>query len=142
MKQQVWSSPKTAFEEFVPQVYCANCSGDDYHGTTYYFECNAGVLGSSYNVYFEDGTPYASSHDDEELSAEFTGYHPCGEKHTAPNNSGFYKGYMYKQTSGFLGIGGGQNTGDRIDVIIWTENNTDVHCTKNLNMKDWEIAKS
>ena len=143
MKQQVWSSPKTAFEEFVPQVYCANCSGDDYHGTTYYFECNAGTKGTSYNVYFADGTPYASSHNNEEYTAKFTGYHPCYEKHSAPDKGDFREGYMYKQTSGgILGIGGGQNTGDKINVIIWTENNTSVHCTTNLNMEDWEIAKS
>ena len=27
-------------------------------------------------------------------------------------------------------------------VVIWTNNGTNVHCTTNLNMKEWATAKS
>ena len=36
----------------------------------------------------------------------------------------------------------GNNSGSRIDVVIWTEYGTNVHCTTNLDREDWETAKS
>ena len=54
----------------------------------------------------------------------------------AESDSIFLSGYMYKQ-----GLLGG-NTGSKIDVVIWTDNYTDVHCTKDLDINSWETAKS
>ena len=61
-------------------------------------------------------------------------YHPCGEKHKAESNSGFLTGYHIDDMSTIKD--------DNIPVIIWTENNTNVHCTTNLDMRKWETAKS
>ncbi len=139
MKQQVWSSPKTAFEEFVPQVYCANCSGDDYTKTTYNFECNAGTssfFGST--IYLEtngvDGLQSSGSNKDKELGS----YNPCGVKHTVEVtgkltesnlNEIFPKGYLVKNS--------------RItNVRVWTANNTNIHCTTALDISEFQLAKS
>ena len=135
-----WEEPIILVQQFVANEYVAAC-GDS--STVYNFECNAGTDGTLYNVFWEDGTPYASSNNYDELTAPFDGYHPCYQTHKADSDSGFGKGYMYKQYwGGLLNPKNGNNTGERIDVIIWTDNNTDVHCTTNLDMKSWTTAKS
>lgn len=126
--------PVIVGERFAPNEYIAAC-GD--RGKVYKFECNAGSKHNSYNVYLEDGTPYATSgRDYGGCKTDFYSYSPCGGKHDADSDSGFLPGYMYRQN--VLG----NNTGDRIDVIIWTDNYTQVHCTTNLKMSEWETAKS
>ena len=133
MERKVWRRPLTEVQKFEANEYVAAC-GDS--GVVYNFECNAGNRWDSYNVYFDDGTPLASSNGNEEWHAQFTGYHPCGATHEAESNSGFYDGYMYLQNWR------GNNSGSPIDVIIWTDNGTDVHCTTNLDQDSWETAKS
>lgn len=133
MEGRVWERPQTLVQKFVPNEYVAAC-GDS--GVVYNFECNAGIKKQSYNVYYDDGKPLASSNGSEEWYAQFTGYHPCYTTHTAESDSGFYDGYMYKQDRR------GNNTGDRIDVVIWTDDGTDVHCTTNLDMDKWTTQKS
>ena len=131
--RRMWNEPEILVQKFVPNEYVAAC-GDS--GVVYNFECNAGQRGTSYNVYYDNGKPLASSNGNEEWYAQFTGYHPCHVTHEAESDSGFYDGYMYKQDWR------GNNNGNRIDVVIWTEGGTDVHCTTNLNQNSWETAKS
>lgn len=131
--RKMWNEPKILVEKFVPNEYVAAC-GDS--GVVYNFKCNAGQRNTSYNVYFDGGKPLASSNGDEEWYAQFTGYHPCYKTHEAESNSGFYDGYMYKQDYW------GNNSGNPIDVVIWTDNGTDVHCTTILDQHKWETAKS
>ena len=129
-----WEEPRILVQKFMPNEYVAAC-GDS--GVVYNFECNAGSRWNEYNVYLEDGTPYATSgRDYGGCRTDYDSYHPCGETHEADSDSGFLKGYMYEQN-----IFGG-NTGNRIDVIIWTENYTNVHCTTELDMDEWTTAKS
>lgn len=128
-----WEEPRILVQKFMPNEYVAAC-GDS--GVVYNFECNAGSRGESYNVYYDNGRPLASSNGNEEWSAPFPGYHPCGATHEAESNSGFYDGYMYLQDWW------GDNTGNRIDVVIWTDRGRDVHCTTNLDMDEWTTAKS
>lgn len=128
-----YKKPVLNVERFTPNEFVAAC-GDS--GVVYNFECNAGSRRESYNVYYDNGRPLASSNGNEEWYAQFTGYHPCGATHEAESNSGFYDGYMYLQNRW------GNNSGDRIDVVIWTDNGTDVHCTTNLDQDSWETAKS
>lgn len=128
-----WEEPRILAQKFMPNEYVAAC-GDS--GVVYNFECNAGSWPNEYNVYYDNGSPLASSNGYEEWSAPFTGYHPCGATHEAESDSGFYDGYMYRQNSW------GNNTGDRIDVVIWTDRGRDVHCTTNLDMDEWTTAKS
>ena len=131
--KKMWEEPKILVQKFMPNEYVAAC-GDS--GVVYNFECNAGNRWDSYNVYYDDGRPLASSNGDEEWYAQFTGYHPCGATHEAESNSGFYDGYMYLQNWW------GNNSGNPIDVVIWTDNGTDVHCTTNLDMDECTPAKS
>ena len=131
--KKMWEEPKILVQKFMPNEYVAAC-GDS--GVVYNFECNAGNRWVSYNVYYDDGRPLASSNGNEEWHAQFTGYHPCGATHEAESNSGFYDGYMYLQNWR------GNNSGNPIDVVIWTDNGTDVHCTTNLDMDEWTTAKS
>ena len=131
--KRTYTRPIAYVEEFTPNEYVAAC-GDS--GVVYNFECNAGSRWDSYDVYFDDGRPLASSNGDEEWYAQFSGYQPCGATHEAESNSGFYEGYMYEQNWR------GNNSGSPIDVIIWTDRGTDVHCTTNLNKDEWETAKS
>ena len=138
--KKMWEEPKILVQKFMPNEYVAAC-GDS--GVVYNFECNAGWKDlpwwqsqDSFNVYYDNGKPLASSNGNEERYAQFTGYHPCGATHSAESNSGFYDGYMYRQDRA------GNNTGNPIDVIIWTDNGTDVHCTTNLDMDSWVTQKS
>ena len=128
-----YKKPVLNVERFTPNEFVAAC-GDS--GVVYNFECNAGSRRNSYNVYYDDGRPLASSNGYDEWYAQFTGYHPCGATHEAESNSGFYDGYMYLQDRW------GDNSGSPIDVVIWTDRGTDVHCTTNLDMDKWETAKS
>lgn len=128
-----YKKPVLNVERFTPNEFVAAC-GDS--GVVYNFECNAGSRWNSYNVYFDDGRPLASSNGNEEWYAQFEGYQPCGATHEAESDSGFYDGYMYEQ-DWF-----GDNSGSPIDVVIWTDRGRDVHCTTNLDMKDWTTQKS
>lgn len=144
MKQQVWSSPKTTFEQFVPQVYCKNCSADDNTKTTYKFVCNAGSSTSGYQVFQETNgetglqNEFLGNNNDTRLTNILGSYSPCEETHTvevtgtlteANLNTIFPKGYMVR--------------GDNVtEVRIWTENGTNVHCTEALNVSEFQLAKS
>ena len=132
--KQVYESPRMVVEQFEANEYIAAC-GDS--GVVYKFKCDAGTKGTDYNVYLADGTPYATSgRDSGGCKTDYYSYSPCGEEHKAESDSVFLKGYMYKQGRG------GSDTNPKIEVIIWTDNYTDVHCTKDLNMNSWETAKS
>lgn len=139
MEKRVWTKPLAEVEQFMANNYIASECGDS--GVVYNFECNAGSTSNGYNVYLADGTPYATAGDDiangSPAKKELGGYKPCGAKHAADSDSGFLKGYMYQRNSWT-----GNNTGSKIEVIIWTENYTNVHCTSNLDMDAWEVLKS
>ena len=139
--KKAFEMPKIVVEQFVPNEYVAAC-GDS--GTTYLFTCDAGG-GVSGSVYVEDNgleglqTDYTWVED----SSSFFGghyvspdtfrssYHACGAKHEAPENTGFLNGYYIAEGSREV-----------VPVIIWTDNNTNTHCTTNLNKNTWETAKS
>lgn len=140
MKQQVWSSPKTTFEEFVPQVYCKNCSADDNTKYTYSFKCNAGNKYYRYALYKENGKEVGlqtsgSNKDDELASGSILSYfEPCDEPHTvevmgklseANLNAIFPLGYIVRN-------------GETTPVRIWDGE----HCTTALTVSEFQLAKS
>lgn len=131
--KKIWSAPEAIAEQFAANEYVAAC-GDS--GVVYYFECNAGQKGKEYNVYFDDDTLCCGYGRDYVGYDRWSSYGPCGSTHEADSDSGFLSGYMYEQ--GWFG----EDTGTKIDVIIWTQNNTNCHCTTNLDMDKWETAKS
>lgn len=136
MEKRVWTCPTAVVEEFMANQYIAASCGDS--GTVYNFKCNAGSRYRGYNVYLADGSPYCTSGEDygNQYIDGWGYFKPCGEEHSAESDSVFLKGYMYKQDFD------GDNTGSRIDVIIWTDNYTNCHCTTELDMDKWETLKS
>lgn len=137
--KRAYVRPTMVGERFVANEYVAACGES---GVVYKFNCNAGIKGHDYavkdskgdfatiaghymnggNLYWDGGLWSGDS------------YHPCGEKHEAESDSGFLKGYFIDDVS--------TGKDEHIPVIIWTANNTNVHCTTNLDMKNWETAKS
>lgn len=133
MEKRVWTKPLAEVEQFMANEYVAAC-GDE--NRVYKFECNAGSEYSSYHVYLNgpDGLPETEDDIDwSGRSGRVKTYSPCGATHEASTKETFPEGYMYK-------VGGSGSK--RIDVIVWTENGTNTHCTKNLDMDSWETAKS
>ena len=123
-----YERPSAYIEEFTPNEYVAAC-GD--HGKVYEFECNAGEKDKQYDVYYIDGgrKKYLTTG-----GGWFGNYsHPCGTTHKAEEGTGFIDGYIDDQNT---------RKDEKIPVVIWTNNGTNVHCTTNLNMKEWATAKS
>ena len=137
MKKE-WIRPLTEVQLFVANEYVAAC-GDE--NRVYNFECNAGSKSRSYNVYLNGPDGVAHTADDIDWSLQRGGnwyvrtYSPCGETHQAKVDSDFQTGYMYEYFYG-------QDRGNPIPVIVWTNNRTNTHCTTNLDIDSWTTAKS
>lgn len=133
MAKKAYSKPMLKSEAFVPQSYVAAC-GDG--GTVYKFTCDA----PGGPLYYFPGNPASGVQPTVGSRGEFIGsYHPCGEYHEADTNSGFYWGYV---DNTILGIGNGK-LGEGELVIVWRgEKGRNGHATKQLNMNEWETAKS
>lgn len=140
--KKAYVKPSMESEAFVPNTYVAAC-GDS--GTTYLFKCDAGG-GESGNVYVESngvaglqtdgewipGTGWGDWGHWQSADRSLGGYHACGTKHEADSDDEFLNGY-------YVPYGSNRVT----NVIIWRgPYNNNVHCTTNLNMDSWEIAKS
>lgn len=129
MTRKEWKEPQIVVEEFMANEYVAAC-GDS--GKTYYFKCNAGYRGNEYAVKDANGRFLkVAGH---KVDGDDWYYHPCGETHIAESDSGFLTGYHIDDLHTWRD--------ERIQVIVWTEGGTDVHCTTNLDMDSWETAKS
>lgn len=130
--KRAYVRPTMVGERFVANEYVAAC-GDS--GVVYKFNCNAGKKDHFYAVKDAKGNVATiSGRYMNGIAILGNYYHPCGEKHEAESDSGFLTGYHIDDMS--------TGEDDNISVIIWTKNNTDVHCTTNLDMKNWETAKS
>lgn len=128
--KRAYVRPTMVGERFVANEYVAAC-GDS--GVVYKFDCNAGEKGRRYAVKDANGkVARIAGHYMDGISGY---YHPCGEKHEAESNSGFLTGYHIDDPYTIL-------KDENIPVTIWTNNDTDVHCTTYLDMKKWETAKS
>ena len=127
--KKTWEEPKIMVQKFIPNEYVAAC-GDS--GVVYNFECNAGEKDKKYAV--KDANGKVATISGFYMDGKDDWYHPCGEIHQANSDSGFLKGYHIddRRTS----------KDENIEVIIWTNYNTDVHCTTKLDMNEWTTAKS
>lgn len=129
--KRAYVRPTMVGERFVANEYVAAC-GDS--GKVYNFVCNAGDKFRKYNVYYEKDNRrkyIASNHLLD--GAQVSSYHPCDATHEANAKDEFIEGYIDDQRTW---------EDEKIPVIIWTNNGTDVHCTKNLNISEWQTAKS
>lgn len=129
--KRAYVRPTMVGERFVANEYVAAC-GDE--NKVYKFKCDAqkwtGWSGSTVWLNGPDGVPETS--DDIWLGS----YGKCGVEHEAKTTDEFSRGYLKKNI-------GGLPMGPRLDVIVWRgEKGDNIHCTKNLDMKTWETAKS
>lgn len=136
-----WERPMAVVDAFVANEFVSAC-GENHK--VYNFECNAGESDKRYDVFTADG--HNLTPDQDYWLFKTPGYYyPCHETHEAAEDSGFIKGYMIDNGGNdHLTYRGGGKTYEypKTEVIIWTNNNTNVHCTTNLDMKEWTTAKS
>lgn len=140
--KKVWVEPEILVQQFVANQYVAACGES---GTMYKFTCDAGLKKRQYNVFLNGDDGIAETEDDiawttskQYNPVHYEGYyHPCKTTHEASTDDDFIKGYMYEQSGRY-----GSNSGSRIDVIVWTDNGKNTHCTTNLDMSSWQTAKS
>lgn len=121
--------PSMVCETFAADEYVAAC-GDS--GTVYKFVCDApgGIL---YYYPWSDG--HIDGIHEGGIKKKLGDYHPCDVTHEAPSTSAFYDGFVDYDRNGRFNSGEG--------VIVWRGKwGVDGHATKNLNMEDWETAKS
>lgn len=128
--KQVWSSPKTSFEQFVPQNYIAACGDTE---RVYKFVCDA-PAGNLY--YYKTGDGKIDGYYTGRGSATLLGsYHPCDEKHEASTTDSFY--------DGFVDYNKNKRCDSGEECIVWRGPwNNNGHSTAQLNMNEWEVAKS
>ena len=119
-----WMDPQTIVQDFVPNEYVAACGES---GAVYKFVCDAGVPNS---LFLEVSTPNKGD-------VRTIAYHPCGATHEASTQDEFISGYV----RGWKGLLSG-GWSDYVPVMIWTDGGTNTHCTTNVKMETWEIAKS
>nr|WP_307999714.1 hypothetical protein [uncultured Merdimonas sp.] len=132
MERKVWRRPLTEVQKFEANEYVAAC-GDS--GTTYYFKCDAGEPYTWTDWIFPfrhtDDHPYRVTTDNGRVLTN--SYGPCNETHVAESDSEFLHGYIDNTHT---------REDEHIEVMIWTNYGTNVHCTTNLNQDSWETAKS
>lgn len=135
MNRKVWKQPLTVVQKFMPNEYVAAC-GDS--GVTYKFTCDAGepyrywqpgILGGGH--WETDDHPYKVTTDAGRVLTR--NYGPCEEIHIAESDSEFLHGYIDNTHT---------REDEHIEVVIWTNYGTNVHCTTNLDQDSWETAKS
>ena len=124
--KQVWSSPKTSFEQFVPQNYIAACGDTE---KVYLFTCDA-----------PGGPLYVPNPNKRgEYFYEGANYTPCRKEHETPVESDYYDGFVDSNGNGR------QDSGEAIKAYIefnWWGKPTNGHATANLDMNSWTVAKS
>ena len=128
---KVWQEPQVMVQPFVANEYVAAC-GDT--NNEYIFKCDAmgGITGTVYRE--SNGNNKLDLFGDEYLGS---GYHACGEEHVTQTGDEFINGWYVNGKEGFEGGGWYKQ------VIIWKgPQGNNIHCTTNLDMNSWTVAKS
>lgn len=118
-----WMDPRTIVQDFVPNEYVAAC-GDT--GTVYKFQCTApaGVVRDA------NGNQLSG------VGFLYPSYHPCNAEHEASTTDDFERGTLTYTAFSIPPV-------KTVDVIIWKgEDGHNLHCTTNLDINSWEVAKS
>lgn len=149
MEKMVWEKPEMNDIAFGASEYVAAC-GDS--GANYFFTCDAGSKQSNGYYVYVDVTNDGPTDDDlgwltywnwngdmyEGRETKKTGatYKPCGSTHEASTDDDFLNGYMYEANRWETG----HKNETWIDVIIWgEEDNSNTHCTTNLDISTWKV---
>ena len=160
MEKMIWTKPEMNEFAFAANEYVASSCGNG--GKTYKFTCNAGEgtathKGTGYG-WPDDcwcGTTHLGHYNDFEGERRFKvyrdnngefgeqvgfRYHPCGETHEVTVGKDesfgdvFFAGLMDDRATSVI---------EKIKVMVWRGADGDnCHCTENLNVSTWEIAKS
>jgi len=125
--KRAYVRPTMVGERFVANEYVAAC-GDK--GKVYKFKCDAGG-GKFGRVYLEtNGKEGLQLFDINNNDTYLSMYHACGTTHDANAADEFLDGYYVRGLT-------------VTPVKVWRgEKGDNTHCTINLNIKDWETAKS
>lgn len=133
-----WERPMVVVDTFAANEFVSTC-GENHK--VYNFECNAGEKNKWYDVFTEDGRNLTQN-----TRWKTHYYSPCHDTHKAAEDSGFIKGIMVENGGNdeltYRGFWGKTYEYPKTDVIIWTNNNTDVHCTTKFNMNEWTTTMS
>lgn len=129
-----WERPMVVVDTFAANEFVSTC-GDK--GTIYKFKCDA-PRGTVYYYPNSDGQ-IDGKHNPSDSREWLGGYYPCHKKHEAPKADVFY--------DGFIDYNNNRKHDDGESVIVWLErgrwgNIKDWHATTQLNMNNWETAKS
>ena len=127
--KKTWEEPKIMVQKFVANEYVAACGAS---GTVYNFVCDAGEKDTKYAV--KDANGKVATISGYYMDGKNDWYKPCGETHQAESDSGFLTGFHLDDPK--------TKKDENIKFIIWTQDNTDVHCTTQLDMNEWTTAKS
>lgn len=127
--KKTWEEPKIMVQKFVANEYVAACGAS---GTVYNFVCDAGEKDKRYAV--KDANGDVATISGYYMDGKKDWYHPCGETHQAESDSGFLTGYHLDDPD--------TRNDENIKVVIWTDHDTNVHCTTELDMNQWTTAKS
>ena len=151
LEKKNWISPRTGFQEFVPNEYCAPC-GDGTTEVTYYFMCDCKV--GSYVWLETNGTAGLQAKTETNFGLEqgvwnrtdnrydltwasrerrWGNFRPCGERHTVtvPKGTPIDDIFPYGYTSYY-------NTGrNATPVRVWTDNGTNTHVTTHLDASEY-----
>ena len=140
MEKRKYVKPTLSGEEFVPQVYCKNCSADDNKKWVYTFVCDAGIRNQYHSVYLETNgqaglqTEWWDGGDKHQSSS----YHPCGTSHVVESNEKLSDANLNNIfPKGYIKINGSWQ-----ECRVWTANNTNTHVTTSIDLDDFQLAKS
>lgn len=130
MEKLMWVKPEMEEVSFAANEYVAACGEKN---KVYLFTCDAGG-GESGDVWTDAGENLT----DGILSS----YHACNKTHQSSTldeylDGTFYYNYGNDRKTNYFG-----EAYESLDVKIWTDGGTDVHCTTEVNMNEWETAKS
>lgn len=130
MEKKIWTAPRAEVEQFMANEYVAAC-GDD--NKIYYFECDA-PRGTLY--YYPQGDGNVDGvYNGNGWAIKLGSYNPCHRRHDAPTTDVFYDGFIDYNSNGLHDAGEG--------VIVWRGRwNNDGHATAQLDMNQWQSAKS
>lgn len=128
--KKTWNEPRIEVQQFMANEYIAAC-GDQ--NLVYYFKCDA-PAGTLYYYPTGDGLvdgKYLGTGSASRLGS----YHPCGESHEASTTNPFYDGFVDRNNNKKCDSGE--------EVIVWRgPRNNNGHATAQLDMTQWETAKS
>ena len=157
--KKIYEKPVMLAEAFVANTYCEDCSTPGHSGYTIKFLCDAGIKNQHYGIKDASGN-YLTARVVDPRTGRSGNYTVSGRlrQHIFGNDETYFETCdathtftvatmeeLYTRTdikTGYHLDIYDTSIDENIPVTIWTDNNTNVHCTTILNPEKWEIAKS